>query len=71
MTVRICQPADGSAYVSYTWDSGIQTLARGSMISVDPGSALEQAIGAASLVIPTSQQLASAVNGAEGGAVSN
>jgi hypothetical protein len=71
VSVRICQPADGTNYVSFTWDSGTQILTRGSLIDVPPGSTLETAIGVSSLVLPTAQQLASSVNGAEGGAVSN
>ena len=70
MTVRIVQPADGTAYVSYTWDFGTQILPAGAMIDVPPGSALETAIGTASLITPTAQQLAEAANGGAG-AISN
>lgn len=70
MTVRIVQPADGTSYVSFTWDSGTQILTEGSMIDVPPGSALESAIGLANLIIPTGQVLAEAANGGSG-AISN
>jgi hypothetical protein len=70
VSVRIVQPADGTAYVSFSWDSGTQNLTEGSMIDVEPGSALEAAIGIGSLVTPTGAQLADAANGGAG-AVSN
>jgi len=70
MTVRVVSPADLSAYVTYTWDNGQQTLAKGQLISVDPGSALETAIGAGNLITPASQVLTDAANGGAG-AISN
>ena len=70
MTVRIVQPADGTAYVSFSWDSGTQILTEGQMLDVPPGSALETAIGAANLITPAAQVLAEAANGGAG-AVSN
>jgi hypothetical protein len=70
VSVRIVSPADGTSYLTFAWDGGEQILAEGSMIDVEPGSALEAAIGTASLTVPTSQQLADAANGGAG-AVSN
>lgn len=70
MTVRIVQPADGTAWLTFAWDGGNQILTEGQMIDVPPGSALEAAIGLASLISPTSQQLATGANGGLG-AVSN
>ena len=70
MTIRIRQPADGTSYVSFTWDSGQQILTEGQLIDVPPGSALESAIGVPNLVIPTSAQLTDAAAGGAG-AVSN
>jgi len=70
MTVRICTPADGSARLSFAYGDGTEYLARGQLISVDPGSVPETAIGMSNLTLPTPQRLASGVAGSEG-AVSN
>jgi hypothetical protein len=64
MTVRIVTPAGAAASVSFDWDGGAQVLQAGQFIDVPPGSDLEAAIGPANLAVPTSQQLASAANGA-------
>lgn len=70
MTVRIVQPADGTMSVTFVWDSGNQILQSGQFIDVEPGSALEAAIGTGSLINLTAQQLANGANGGLG-AVSN
>jgi hypothetical protein len=70
MTVRIVQPADGSALLSFSYGDGTEVLTRGQLVSVDPGSVLETAIGTSNLTLPSAQQLASGMAGSEG-AVSN
>ena len=49
MTVRIVQPADGTAYVSLRLGQRHRDPDRGQIIDVEPGWALETAIGAANL----------------------
>jgi hypothetical protein len=70
MTVRIVQPASGANYLQFAYGDGTENLVKGQLIDVDPGSALETAIGAGNLVIPSSQALADAANGGTG-AISN
>ncbi len=70
MTVRIVTPASGALYLSFAYGDGVENLTAGQLIDVDPGSALEQAIGAGNLTPLTGQQLATAANGGAG-AVSN
>ncbi len=70
MSVRIVTPASGALSMSFAYGDGVEILQARQLISVDPGSALETAIGASNLSLPTAQQLASSANGAEG-AVSN
>ena len=70
MTVRIVQPADGSDYLTFAYGDGQEHLTKGQMLDVEPGSAIEAAIGVANLISPTGQELADAANGGAG-AVSN
>jgi len=70
MSVRIVSPADGSARLAFAYGDGTEYLTRGQLVSVPAGSALETAIGASNLSLPTGAQLADAANGSEG-AVSN
>ena len=63
-------PASGAAYLSFPYGDGVENLTAGQLIDVDPGSALETAIGVANLTPLTGQQLATAANGGAG-AVSN
>lgn len=71
MSVRVVQPASGAAYLQFSYGDGTEVLTRGQILDVVPGSAVEAAIGSSNLVPLTGQQLVSAQNGAEGGAVSN
>lgn len=70
MTVRTVTPASGSLSMSFAWGDGTEILTAGQLIDVDPGSALETAIGAGNLTDLTGQQLSDAANGGAG-AVSN
>ena len=70
MSVRIVTPASGALSLTFSYGDGTEIVQARQLISVDPGSALETAIGVSNLSLPTAQQLASSVAGAEG-AVSN
>ncbi len=70
MTVRTVTPVSGSLSMSFAWGDGTEILTAGMLIDVDPGSALETAIGVTNLTPLNSQQLADAANGGAG-AVSN
>ena len=70
MTVRTVTPASGALSMSFAWGDSEEILQTGELIDVDPGSALETAIGAANLTALNAQQLADAANGGAG-AVSN
>ena len=70
MTVRIVTPADGSARLAFAYGDATEYLTRGQLLDVVPGSAVESAIGASNLSLPTAALLADASNGSEGG-VSN
>jgi hypothetical protein len=70
MTVRIVSPASGAASLTFSYGDGVEILTTGQLIDVDPGSALEQAIGVTNLTPLTAVQLADAANGGAG-AVSN
>jgi len=70
VSVRTVTPASGALSMSFAWGDGEEILQAGQLIDVDPGSALEQAIGAGNLTLLNSQQLADAANGGAG-AVSN
>lgn len=70
MTVRIVTPASGAESMSFAWGDGTEILAARQLISVDPGSDLEAAIGVTNLTNLTGQQLTDASNGGAG-AVSN
>lgn len=70
MTVRTVTPADGSVSFAFAWGDGTEILTAGQLIDVDPGSALETAIGVANLTPLNAAQLADAANGGAG-AVSN
>lgn len=70
MTVRTVTPASGALSMSFAWGDGTEILQAGQLIDVDPGSALETAIGLANMTPLSGQQLATAANGGAG-AVSN
>lgn len=70
MTVRTVSPADGSLSMSFAWGDGTEILTAGQLIDVEPGGALETAIGSANLTPLSGQALAAAANGGAG-AVSN
>jgi len=70
MTVRTVTPASGALYLSFAYGAGTEILTAGQLIDVDPGSALETAIGAANLTPLSGQALATAANGGAG-AISN
>ena len=70
MTVRTVTPASGALSMSFAWGDGTEILTAGQLIDVDPGSALETAIGIANLTPLNAVQLADAANGGAG-AVSN
>ena len=70
MTVRIVTPASGANYLQFAYGDGTEILTAGQLIDVDPGSALETAIGVANLTLPTAQVLSTAANGGAG-AISN
>ena len=70
MTVRTVTPADGSVSMSFPWGDGEEILTAGELIDVEPGGALESAIGVINLTPLNAQQLADAANGGAG-AVSN
>lgn len=70
MTVRTVTPASGVLSMSFVWGDGEEILQAGELIDVEPGSALETAIGVTNLTPLTGQQLADAANGGAG-AVSN
>jgi len=70
MTVRIVQPADGSLRLAFAYGDGTEYLTAGQLLDVEPGSAIEAAIGTANLTLATGPVLATAANGGSG-AVSN
>ena len=70
MTVRIVTPASGAVSMSFAWGDGTEILTAGELIDVEPGSALETAIGVSNLTLPNAQVLATAANGGSG-AISN
>jgi hypothetical protein len=49
MTLRTVSPADGSGAVSISWDYAQITVPAGSVVDIEPGSALEAAYGLANL----------------------
>lgn len=44
--------------LSFAYGDGTEILTSGQLIDVPPGSALETAVGAGNLIVPTGQQLA-------------
>ena len=66
MTVRIVQPADGTGSVSFGWDLAQVSLQAGQLVSVDPGSAFENAVGVSNLLDPSVAELDSAQQGSSG-----
>ena len=70
MSVRTVTPASGAPYLAFGYGDGTEHLQSGQLISVEPGSALEAAIGAGNLTDLTGQALADAAAGGAG-AVSN
>jgi hypothetical protein len=70
MSIRVVSTG-GPAELTYTWDGNTQYLGNGTFIDVEPGSDLEQAIGADQLPEASAQQLAAASNGAGPGWTSN
>lgn len=70
MSVRVVQPADGSERLAFAYGDGTEYLAAGQILDVEPGSAIEAAIGVTNLTPLNAVQLADAANGG-GGAVSN
>ena len=70
MTVRIVTPASGANYLQFSYGDGVENLTAGQLIDVDPGSALETAIGVANLTLASGPVLATAANGGSG-AISN
>jgi hypothetical protein len=70
MSVRTVTPAGGAPYLAFAYGDGTEHLQSGQIIDVEPGSALEAAIGTGNLTDLTGQALSDAANGAAG-AVSN
>lgn len=70
MTVRTVTPASGALYLSFSYGDGTEILTAGQVLDVEPGSAIEAAIGVANMTPLSGQQLATAANGGAG-AVSN
>ncbi len=70
MTVRTVTPASGALSMSFAWGDGTEILSAGQLLDLDPGSALETAIGLPNLTPLNASQLATAANGGSGG-VSN
>lgn len=71
MTVQVITPASGAVTLTVPWDGGTAWYQAGDLVSVPPGSALDQAISLANMTAATAQQLASAANGTGGGWTSN
>ncbi len=70
MTVRTVTPASGALYLQFAYGDGTEILTAGQVLDVEPGSAIEAAIGVANLTPLNPVQLADNAMGG-GGFVSN
>ena len=71
MTIRVVTPASGGAGISFSWDCGTGWQPAGALLDVQPGGALEAAIGLSNLTTLSAAQLQSAVSGSVPTATSN
>lgn len=65
MTLRTVTPANGAVQITIPWDGGGTVLPAGSVLDVQPGSALETAIGTANLTALSGTALANVQGGSD------
>jgi hypothetical protein len=68
MSIRVVTPADGSGAVTVAWDNSQLTVPAGSILDVQPGSALEAAHELANLTPLSNTLLADDLEGPGGDA---
>jgi len=71
MTLRVVTPADGSGAVTIDWDHSRIAVPAGTVVDVDPGSALETAYGVTNLEDLSGAALADAQSGSGGTGTGN